>query len=128
MADKEGVFLGCDCNNIPPCCFSDETISRMYKSFPKSLGRQEFCGYPVIDCKPDLKIAGCFGFNNTKQDTKTIKDFKSYSEIYKWISEVDDKDKKVARKECLFCPRYKKTGVSCSCKSMHLLNVGDIKI
>ena len=124
IGEKYNIRIGVDCNNVPPCCFKDSTIARIYKSNPEMLnnGQEFYCGFPVIDCRPDLSIAGCFGFNCPEISEKTLKDFRTFEEIRAWCQQVGDTSNLIARKECLDCERWKRFGHSCSCKTTHLID------
>ena len=125
LGDKYKLYVDVDCNNIPVCCFSDETIAKIYKSHPEMLsaeGTRLTCGYPVVDCRPDLTLAGCFGFYIKDAEEKSLDDFRTYQEIIDYFEEIGKNEDWIARKECLDCSRFRITGHSCSCKSTHLIN------
>lgn len=120
VCNDNNVYLVCDCSNIPPCCFSADLIKAIYINGKFGLGHDISCGYPVIDIKPDLTYTGCFGSNDSREKN-SIKDFNEAYEIVEYLKSTKTNNK-IARKECLQCPRYQATGVSCSCRSTHLID------
>lgn len=135
MAVKYNLQIGCDCNNIPICCFDDDAITKMLKGsgaqifsqldISSDVNSQLFCGYPVIDLRPDLTIAPCFGYNISEQPY--ITNFENPEDLMSWLNSVGDTRNYIARKECLDCIRYKRTGKSCSCKSCHLIKKDEVE-
>lgn len=134
MAAKHHLEILCDCNNLPICCFDDDAIREMlllggYSLFGVNFGSgplgNEFCAFPVIDIRPDLSIASCFGLN--PENKVYLSDFEELDDVIEWCHRVDDVSNYVARKECLTCPRYIKNGISCACRCWHTINKGDIK-
>ena len=123
IAERNSIRLNCDCSDVPVCCFSPNLVYRMYRIGASSLGVTNGrigCSYPVVDVRPDLSIATCFGYTNEKQGMFSLKDFNNYKEIIDWCASVAKTDR-IARIECLSCPRYKTYGTSCACKSTHLI-------
>ena len=124
---KYKVYIGCDCNNLPICCYDDDFIINTMKESGYSLFAPAdmspegalHCGYPIIDIQPDLTIAPCFGHHVDEKVKLT--DFANNDELMEWAKRVGDENGRIARKECLGCVRYQRTGVSCSCKSCHLI-------
>ncbi len=132
LSVKYNIELSCDCNNLPVCCYDDDVIVKLLKgsgfalfSNPQSslvsTNNSMHCGFPVIDLHPDLTVAPCFGCN--VQFEPYITDFKNPEDLYQWAMDAVNVSNKVARKECLSCQRYQRTGISCSCRACHLIEV-----
>lgn len=131
LAVKYDIALLCDCNNLPICCFDDDAIRKMILGsgyeLLSNMGTgisQLSCTFPVIDLRPDLTIATCFGLD--PKSKQYITDFERADELLNWCRRDGDRSEYVARKECLSCIRYKRTGISCSCRSCHLVKKEDI--
>ena len=94
MADRHNIYLSIDCNNLPVCCFSKETINRLILTHPEMLTSDMslHCGYPVIDVKPDLSLAGCFGFYIKGAEQKYLKDFRSIEDILEYFNKIGSND------------------------------------
>ena len=131
---KYNLNLLCDCNNLPICCFDSDAVVKMlinngYSLFGTELfngktGGAEYCNFPVIDLRPDLTVAACFGID--PKSKVYITDFETPKDLIGWCFANGDRSEYVARKECLSCQRYKKNGISCSCRSCHLIKKEDI--
>ena len=120
---ENGIRMGNDCNNLPICCFSPEAIVEIMKGGSWSaFGFEDYCGYPIIDVLPDLTVAGCFGLNRPGTFNLKLTDFNTPQELTSYLDACGDRYDKLARKECLDCIRYIKTGISCSCRSGHLID------
>lgn len=136
MASKYNLDLLCDCNNLPLCCFDDWAIAEMMKGsaydlFGCTVGQKYDkthgllnCGYPPIDLRPDLTVAGCFGLDPKRR--VEIVDFPDAIALYQWCLEDGDRRDYIARKECLNCIRYKRTGISCGCRGCHMIKKEDV--
>jgi len=137
IAVRYNAALLCDCNNLPLCCFDDWAVKEFIKGSAFDLfacmiddgylHRDKgifHCGYPVIDLRPDLTLAGCFGLD-PKQRVEIV-DFASVEELMDWIYRDGDRSDYIARKECLTCSRYLRTGKSCGCRSCHMIKKEDI--
>lgn len=124
IVEKYNIPFGGDCNDVPPCCFSDELVSAMYKTYPRMFSpmEEQGCGYPVVDIQPDLTVMGCFGYHLSEEDALKLNCFNNYFELRQYLIEKGDTSDFISRKECLGCIRYKLHGKSCSCKTTHLIN------
>ena len=114
----------CDCNNVPPCCYDGEAVKELFKGSISSMMSDRYvCGYPVVDCAPDLSVIPCFG-SGSKLGNHKLTEFETEQELIDcFMNEVKPfDDRYIARKECLNCVRYKRTGVSCSCRSCHMVD------
>lgn len=134
MGARNKLEILCDCNNLPICCFDDDALREMillggYSLLGINFGNgpmgNEYCAFPVIDIRPDLSVASCFGLN--PKETVYLTNFENPDDLFDWCHRINDVTNYVPRKECLTCPRYIKNGIACSCRCWHTINKGDIK-
>ena len=128
FAAEHDMEVHCDCNNVPPCCYDGEAVKELFKGSISSMMSDRYvCGYPVVDCAPDLSVIPCFG-SGSKLGNHKLTEFETEQELIDcFMNEVKPfDDRYIARKECLNCVRYKRTGVSCSCRSCHMVDKEEI--
>ena len=124
ICERYHIRLVDDCNNLPLCCFSDKLVARMVRYGFETLtpSGRDGCGFPAIDCQPDLTITTCFGYGSYAESRLTLRDFNNFDDLIKYCEDIGDTSDYIARIECLMCPKYLKSDISCSCKSMHLID------
>ena len=111
---KYNKEISIDCNSLPLCKFSDESIRTMMYSAPKTFVKQH-CGL-VIDVKPNLEVIRCFGLSdefNLDLDYKNS----NYNDICKaFDKEFYEFEHMPLYDECKKCLVYKNNGNrSCGC-------------
>jgi len=80
-AKKHDCILEFDCNQIPPCYFTDEERQEIMEvaAFPP----KTFC-IPPIDITTDLKAFSCFGTCDFQKEVK-IEDFSDLQELRRYL-------------------------------------------
>lgn len=77
-AEKRGVNLGADCNQIPDCYFTREELELVYKVMQ---GRHNGICNPVVDITPELTATACFG----AYDPVDITDFETLPDLERYL-------------------------------------------
>ena len=77
-AEKRGVHLGADCNQIPDCYFTREELELVYRVMD---GRHNGICNPVVDITPEMTATACFG----AYDPVSITDFECLPDLERYL-------------------------------------------
>lgn len=112
------IFPGFDCG-FPLCMFSDEDLGKLYRYTRNAISFE--CG-PAIDIGPDLTCWSCFPLS--RYNTKSLKEFATYDELYSYFENVQQKYRKEVKGiyvECDSCKSYENEMCSGGCLA-HIIN------